>query len=176
MIRKAIYLPLISALISCAVTPATSDAITYIDVTPYLITAPPQTTTTTTTVVIAPAMEGKRCNEATISKLNEYGLPADPFAYIAYRESRCNPQAINARWNTQGVMTYSLNKNGTWDSGLLQINSGHRELVRKVCGKDALANNLQGLQDIDCNLAVAAVLYNNGKGLGHWRMTYKPNN
>lgn len=140
----------------------------------YVITAPPTTTiepTTTTTVALAPVANGRKCNQATIDKLAEYGLPEVPFASIAYRESRCNPLAINARWNKQGEMIYSLNKNGTWDSGLLQINSGHKERVRRVCGKQALANNLAGLLDIDCNLKVAADLYDNGKGLGHWRAT-----
>ena len=153
---------------SCAVHATPTE---YLDVAKYLITAPP-TTTTTTTVALAPVANGKQCNKATIDKLAEYGLPAEPFAAIAYRESRCNPLAINARWNKQGEMIYSLNKNGTWDSGLLQINSGHKERVRRVCGKQALANNLAGLLDIDCNLKVAAELYNNGKGLSHWQATY----
>jgi hypothetical protein len=158
---------------SCAVQATEVPAINIAD---YVITAPPTTTTiaptTTTTVVIAPLANGKRCNKATVMKLAEYGLPADPFAYIAYRESRCNPTAINARWNKQGEMVYSLNKNGTWDSGLLQINSGHKERVRRICGKQALNDNLAGLLDIDCNLRVAADLYDNGKGLSHWRATH----
>jgi hypothetical protein len=143
-----------------------------LNVADYVITAPPTTaTTTTTTIALAPVANGRKCNQATVAKLAEYGLPEVPFASIAYRESRCNPLAINARWNKQGEMTYSLNKNGTWDSGLLQINSGHRERVRRVCGKQALDNNLAGLLDIDCNLKVAAELYANGKGLSHWRAT-----
>jgi hypothetical protein len=154
---------------SCAVNATPTPDL---DVAKYLITAPPTTTTTTTTVALAPVTNGKRCNKATVNKLAEYGLPAEPFAYIAYRESRCNPLAINARWNKQGEMTYALNKNGTWDSGLLQINSGHKERVRRVCGKEALANNLAGLLDIDCNLKVAAELYDNGKGLSHWAATH----
>jgi hypothetical protein len=143
-----------------------------LDIAKYVITAPPTTSTTTTTVVIAPTANGKKCNKATVVKLAQYGLPANPFASIAYRESRCNPSAINARWDKQGNMVYSLNKNGTWDSGLLQINSGHKERVRRICGKQALDNNLSGLLDIDCNLKVAADLYDNGKGLSHWRATH----
>ena len=156
---------------SCAVH---ATQIPELDVAMYVITAPPTTTTTTTTttVALAPVTNGKRCNKATVKKLAEYGLPAVPFAYIAWRESRCNPLAINARWNKQGEMTYALNKNGTWDSGLLQINSGHKERVRRVCGRKALANNLAGLLDIDCNLAVAKELYDNGKGLSHWAATH----
>lgn len=167
MKRIQLAIVLISSVLapSCAVNAMpTAD----IDVAQYVITAPP---TTTTTVPIGLTPNGRRCNQATVMKLAEYGLPAVPFASIAYRESRCNPLAINARWNKQGEMTYSLNKNGTWDSGLLQINSGHKERVRRVCGKQALNNNLAGLLDIDCNLKVAAELYDNGKGLGHWRAT-----
>lgn len=146
---------------------------TTVDATPYIITAPPTTTTTTTTVPTT--TERGTCPEFE-ALLAEYGLPVDPFSYIAWRESRCNPEAVNARWNEQGEMVYSLNQNGTYDSGLLQINSGHRELVRKVCGRQALANNMAGLRDVHCNLAVAAALYDNGRGLSHWRATYKQDN
>lgn len=160
---------------SCAVQATQAPTTSVVN---YQTTALPTTTTTTTTTTLplAPATNRKQCNKATVAKLAEYGLPADPFAYIAYRESRCNPSAINARWDKQGNMTYSLNKNGTWDSGLLQINSGHKERVRRICGKQALENNLAGLLDIDCNLAVAAELYDNGKGLSHWKATYKQDN
>lgn len=146
---------------------------TTVDATPYIITAPPTTTTTTTTL---PATTKRGSCPEFEALLAQYGLPADPFSYIAWRESRCNPEAVNAQWNEQGEMVYSLNSNGTYDSGLLQINSGHRELVRKVCGKQALANNMAGLRDVHCNLSVAAVLYDNGRGLSHWRATYKQDN
>jgi hypothetical protein len=43
----------------------------------------------------------------------KYGLPWKVFSYIAWRESRCDPNAFN---NT-------LNSDGSTDSGLLQINS-----------------------------------------------------
>ena len=157
---------------SCGVQATQVPVISVVDMVLAPLPTTTTTTTTTTTIALAPVAKGKRCNAATIDKLAEYGLPAEPFAYIAYRESRCNPLAINARWNEQGEMIYSLNKNGTWDSGLLQINSGHKERIRRVCGKEALANNLAGLLDIDCNLAVAKELYNNGKGLSHWKATH----
>lgn len=162
----------ISALSACSVqtAPATTTTTTSTS------TTTSTTTTTTTTTIVQVRSKHKTCGIDIINKLAEYGLPADPFAYIAWRESRCNPGAVNATWNKQGVMTYALNKNKTWDSGLLQINSGHRETVRRVCGKAALINHLQGLRDLDCNLAVARVLYDNGKGLGHWRATYKQGN
>lgn len=131
------------------------------------------TTTTTTTTTVAQTKSGtKRC-KALEPLLADYGLPADPFSYIAWRESRCNPDAVNATWDANGVMTWALNKNGTWDTGLLQVNSIHRNLVREVCGKQALRNNMAGLRDLDCQLRVAARLYDGGKGLSHWRMTYK---
>lgn len=134
------------------------------------------TTTTTTTTLPAKSTGGvKRCPDLE-PLLAEYGLPADPFSYIAWRESRCNPGAVNAKWNEAGDMVYALNKNGSWDTGLLQVNSIHRDLVREVCGKQALRNNLAGLQDLDCQLRVAARLYDGGKGLSHWRATYKQDN
>ena len=147
-------------------TPTTMDA------TPFIITAPP-TTTTTTTVPFVQVVGSCPQWEA---KMAAYGLPADPFSKIAYRESRCNPEAVNARWDAQGNMVWSLNKNGTYDSGLFQINSGHKERVRQVCGSKALANHLAGLRTLDCNLAMAAFLYDNGNGLGHWRATHNPDN
>lgn len=133
------------------------------------------TTTTTTTTLPAKSTGVKRCPDLE-PLLAEYGLPADPFSYIAWRESRCNPGAVNAKWNEAGEMVYALNKNKTWDSGLLQVNSIHRNLVREVCGKQALRNNLAGLLDLDCQLRVAARLYDGGKGLSHWRATYKQDN
>ena len=131
------------------------------------------TTTTTTTTTVAPAKgtSVKRCPDLE-PLLAEYGLPADPFSYIAWRESRCNPGAVNAKWNDAGEMTYALNANKSWDTGLLQVNSIHRNLVREVCGKEALKNNLAGLKELDCQLKVAARLYDNGKGLSHWAATH----
>lgn len=90
------------------------------------------------------------------------GLPVKEFSYIAWRESRCRIKAINAIWNEKGEMTYHLNRNKTWDSGLLQINSGHREMVRRVCGGD-----LNLLLTLDCNLAAAKHLYD-AHGLSPW--------
>ena len=90
------------------------------------------------------------------------GLPVKEFSYIAWRESRCRIKAINATWNKKGEMTYHLNRNKSWDSGLLQVNSGHRELVKRVCKGD-----LPLLLTLDCNLAVAKHLYD-AHGLSPW--------
>lgn len=56
------------------------------------------------------------------SIFKKYALPYKVFSYIAWRESRCNPGAVNATWEN-GKIVWTLNKNGTYDSGLLQINS-----------------------------------------------------
>jgi len=93
-----------------------------------------------------------------------YGLPIKPFSFIAYRESRCNVDAVNARWDANGNIVWTLNRNGTYDSGLLQINSSWKSVTRKVCG-----GGIELLRTLDCNLKVAKYLYDNG-GLGHWGM------
>ena len=90
------------------------------------------------------------------------GLPVKEFSFIAWRESRCRVKAINAIWNEKGEMIYHLNKNKSYDSGLLQINSGHREMVKRVCG-----GNLKLLLTLDCNLAAAKHLYD-AHGLSPW--------
>ena len=54
----------------------------------------------------------------------KYGLPWKVFSYIAWRESRCDPTAIN----------HTLNADGTTDSGLLQINSSWHNVVREQLG------------------------------------------
>ncbi len=95
------------------------------------------------------------------------GLPVKEFSFIAWRESRCRIKAINAIWNSKGEMIYHLNKNKSYDSGLFQINSGHRELVRRVCGGD-----LNLLLTLDCNLAVAKYLYD-AHSLSPWQL-HKP--
>lgn len=87
-------------------------------------------------------------------KFREHGLPVKAFSYIAYRESRCNPKAHNT----------TLNRNGSQDLGLVQVNSSWKTVTRNICGTD-----ITGLFNVDCNLAVAKYLYDNG-GLGHWSL------
>lgn len=95
----------------------------------------------------------------------EYGLPVKKFSYIAWRESRCRIKAINARWDAQGNIVWTLNKDGSYDSGLLQINSTWRTVTKNICG-----GGIDLLLTLDCNLRVAKYLYDNG-GLGHWAAT-----
>ena len=61
-------------------------------------------------------------------------------------------------------MLWTLNKNGSIDRGLVQINSCWKTLTKQVCGTD-----LDGLLNVDCNLKVAKYLLDNTKsGLGNW--------
>ena len=87
-------------------------------------------------------------------KFREHGLPVKAFSYIAYRESRCNPKAHNT----------TLNRNGSQDLGLVQVNSSWKTVTRNICG-----TAITGLFNIDCNLSVAKYLYDNG-GLRHWSL------
>ncbi len=100
-----------------------------------------------------PKDKTKRCPQWE-AKFREYGLPVVAFSYISYRESWCN---LNA-WNR------TLNKNGSQDLGLVQINSSWKTVTRNICGTE-----IKGLFNVDCNLSVAKYLYDNG-GLGHWRL------
>jgi hypothetical protein len=94
--------------------------------------------------------------------------PVEVFSYIAYRESRCRVGAINAIWKN-GKIVWTLNKDGSYDSGLLQINSSWKTVVSQVCNSER--GNLQVLFDLNCNLKVAKYLMDNSKsGLGNWRV------
>ena len=111
------------------------------------------------------------------SALRKAGLPVEIFAPIMWRESRCTPQAIG--WNYKKgksekdcrlshASTYRYCKAvKSYDTGLLQINSTWVTLTKTTCkAKDMLI-----LQKPWCNLKVAAVLWNGGKGVSHWRAT-----
>lgn len=100
-----------------------------------------------------PKDKTKRCPQWE-AKFREYGLPVVAFSYISWRESRCNERA----WNR------TLNRDGSQDLGLVQVNSSWRTVTRNICGTD-----IKGLFNVDCNLSVAKYLYDNG-GLGHWRL------
>ena len=103
----------------------------------------------------------------------KYGLPIEVFSYVAYRESRCNPKSVNATWDKNGNMTYHLNKDGSWDSGLLQINSCWLSRVREVFGIDSgnKRKDLEILLDPENNVRFAAWIMENSKGkLANWRI------
>jgi len=126
------------------------------------------TTTTTTTVPPLPSRvssdDSQRCPQFEQAFADHGLLPVQVFSFIAWRESRCRPLAINARWDSAGNIIWTLNRNGTYDSGLLQINSSWKTVTRKVCG-----GSIELLLTLDCNLRVARYLLDNG-GLGHWSM------
>lgn len=97
----------------------------------------------------------------------QYGLvPVEVFSYIAYRESRCNPAAVNAKFDSSGNVVWTLNKNGSIDRGLIQINSCWKTVTKSVCG-----TGLEGLFDVHCNLKVAKYIMDNSKGgLKNWNV------
>lgn len=118
-----------------------------------------------------PSDPTQRCPQLE-SELERYGLfPIETWSYIAWRESGCNPKAQNAKWDANGNMTYHLNKNKSYDTGLLQINSSWRSRVADVCGPNAIENNMQGLKTLDCNLRMARFIMNKSAGgLSNWNM------
>jgi hypothetical protein len=162
---------LTKVLLSCVVTATgtfglqinNEQPVQYIDVQPFLIEP---TTTTTTSIPFAEQLSHvKRCPHFE-QMFKAYGLePVAVFSKIAYRESRCNPSAVNAKWDANGNIVWTLNKNGSYDSGLLQINSSWKTVTRKICGGD-----IKLLMQVDCNLRVAKYLLDNG-GLNHWSMS-----
>lgn len=95
----------------------------------------------------------------------QYGLePVEVFSYIAYRESRCNPNAVNGKFDSKGNITWTLNKDGSVDRGLIQINSCWKTVTKNVCG-----TGLEGLFDVHCNLKVAKyIMDNSAGGLSNW--------
>lgn len=113
----------------------------------------------------------KRCPQYE-QAFEQYGLvPVDVFSYIAWRESRCNPEAINAIWKN-GKIVWTLNRDKSYDSGLLQINSSWKTVTSQIC--DAEFGNLRVLLNLDCNLKVAKYLLDNSSsGLGNWNVYRK---
>ena len=111
------------------------------------------------------------------SLLRKYNLPIKIFDPIMWRESRCQPQAIG--WNYKygkserdcklsPAKTYRKCKAvRSYDSGLLQINSSWKTVTAQVCG--AKFGDLSVLLKPECNVRVAAVLFDNGNGLSNWK-------
>jgi hypothetical protein len=128
-------------------------------------------TNATTLEYNIPSDKSKRCPmwEETF---REAGLePVEVFSYVAWRESGCRPEAQNAKWDANGNMTYHLNKDKSYDTGLLQINSSWYSVTKLVCGKDSVDGRMAGLKDPACNIAVAKYIMDNSKGkLGNWRV------
>lgn len=148
-----------------ASTPESVYPKTPISVEPYLIEPTPTTTTTIPEPEDKriPSDKTKRCPQFE-QAFRDYGLvPVQVFSYIAWRESGCNPDAVNAKWKN-GKIIWTLNKNGSYDSGLLQVNSSWQTVTRKICGGE-----IKLLRTLDCNLKVSKYLLDNG-GLRHWSL------
>ena len=93
--------------------------------------------------------------------LKRYGLPPKIFGPIAYRESRCSFKSISAIRKSTGYP----------DVSLLQIQGSWKTVTRKICRLKRGEDHIRALTRPDCHLRVAAYLYADGKGLGHWRAT-----
>lgn len=95
----------------------------------------------------------------------KYGLPVKVFSYIAYRESKCNPGAVNAKFKN-GKLIWTLNSNRTYDSGLLQINSSWFGTLKRETGYTS-----NDLFKAEVNAMFASwILNNTSSRLGNWSL------
>ena len=136
------------------------------------------TITTTATQTSAKPASKYPC-EQWHKLLREHKLPVKVFAPIMWRESKCQPKAIG--WNYKEGKSHrdcklspaASYKNcravKSYDLGLLQINSSWKTLTAQVCKKPF--GKMFVLKKPHCNLKVASVLYNDGKGLVNWQAT-----
>lgn len=90
--------------------------------------------------------------------LKKYGLPPTIFGPIAWRESRCSFKSISAVRKSTGYP----------DVSLLQIQGSWRTVTRRICRLKARESHIKALTRPDCHLRVAAFLWDNGRGAGHW--------
>ena len=119
-----------------------------------------------------PKDKSKRCPQWE-PKIAAAGLPVQTFSYLAWREARCNRKSVNARWDSSGRIVWTLNKNGSYDSGLFQHNSSWLSATRQVCGVNTgnKRKDLEALYDVDCSIAMAVWLMENTKGkLANWNL------
>lgn len=109
-----------------------------------------------TIIVASPAQAEIRTCPKWEPLAAQYGLPVKWASAVAYRESRCNAKAVS-----------KLNKNGTTDHGIWQINSSWKSVTQALC---KTKNHKAALLEPVCNAKVAGWLYAHG-GKGHWRAT-----
>lgn len=110
----------------------------------------------------------KRCPEFEPALAQNGLYPVEVFSYLAWRESRCNPAAVNAKWKN-GKIVWTLNRDGSYDSGLLQINSTWTTVTSQICGSPW--GDMNVLLDANCNMKVAKYLLDNSTdGLGNWNI------
>ena len=104
------------------------------------------------------------------AKIAEAGLPVQTFSYIAWRESRCRARSVNARWQN-GQIVWTLNSNGSYDSGIFAVNSSWHSAVKQVCSINTGSKrlDLEALYNVDCSIAMAVWIMDNTKGkLANW--------
>lgn len=109
----------------------------------------------------------RRCPEFEGLFIQHGLVPVEVFSFIAWRETRCDPSKVNAEFGADGKPTKTLNRDGSYDVGLLQINSTWKTVTHEICGTPW--GQMFALLDLDCNLRVARYLLDNG-GLGHWAL------
>lgn len=151
--------------------PASIPAVVVVDAPRWLVEedrpTPPETTVPEEVEMVksnVPRDKTMRCPEFE-PVFRQYGLkPVETFSYIAWRESRCRIKAVNAKWDSKGNIVWTLNRDGSYDSGILQVNSSWKTVTRQVCG-----GGIDLLLTLDCNLKVSKYLLDNG-GLRHWSM------
>jgi hypothetical protein len=107
----------------------------------------------------------------------KHGLPVEVFDYIVWRESKCEPKAVG--WNyhkgydhTDCVLSPAATYKNcravrSYDVGLVQINSSWRTLTAQVCKRPA-HQLIRSLTDPSCNLKVASVIWDKGRGASNW--------
>lgn len=113
--------------------------------------------------------------------LRKYELPVELYSYLIWRESRCQSASIGwnyksnkGPWNCKLAPAHIYKKCkavDSYDSGLLQINSSWTTLVSDVC--NGKWGDMKILLKPECNVKVAAVLYNEAKGLTNWGFKIK---
>lgn len=108
----------------------------------------------------AEAANQKRCPQYE-KALKAHGLPPKVFSFVAWRESRCHPSSVSAVRST-----------GWPDAGLLQIQGSWQTLTAKVCQVSKGRAVVRALATLNCNLKVAAVLWDNGNGASNWGLTH----
>jgi hypothetical protein len=130
------------------------------------------TTLTVPATRVEAAQEVKRCPKYE-EALRRHKLPVKPLSHVMWRESKCQPKAVG--WNyhkgkdhtdckLSHAKTYRKCKAvKSYDIGLLQINSSWRTVTHRICKTTEMLK----LQEVECNLKVAAYLYRNG-GIVHW--------
>ena len=89
--------------------------------------------------------------------MKRHGLPPKIFGPISYRESRCHPTSISQIRKSTGRP----------DVGLLMIQGSWATVTRRIC-RVTYAQVIKALTRLECNLSVAAYLWDDGRGASNW--------